>query len=85
MTLGTHKCIVSGCHQMAISFSGHVHKGGEKIITGRCKDHTLTEVVRPYVKPNCPGCYGNWRRSDGIMTIGNSRYNVLAEGDVQKI
>lgn len=63
--MDTVRCL--NCCRRAKTFTGHVHRGKEKIISGWCVIHSASVVNNRTPMVHCVGCDGEWRKRDGLQ------------------
>ena len=70
-TIQVTNCIIRGCNNKAVTFTGHLHNGKEIIDAGFCEQHSVRAYnPQPEIKPvkYCrmkSGCFGRWKKKYG--------------------
>lgn len=58
-------CLMCRCR--ANSFTGHVHRGDSEVTAGWCSMHRESRYSGRKPRQGCQGCYGTWRKKDGVQ------------------
>lgn len=66
---GTKNCVVCGSPDV-IRHGGHVHKGDEDILSGRCYTcYYSPQLIRDRGREGCMGCDGEWEPKMGEVKL----------------